>query len=102
MQPFKSHTGIAVPLIQDDINTDQIAPVQAIAETKRMHDPPHQQLRTCVLRFDGSHDPRSLHLGYCIGHKTAVTELHSLKIRWNLDQHGFIQLNCIDASVVSL
>ena len=27
MQPFTSHTGIAVPLLQDDINTDQITPV---------------------------------------------------------------------------
>jgi 3-isopropylmalate dehydratase small subunit len=27
MQPFISHTGIAAPLIKDDINTDQIAPI---------------------------------------------------------------------------
>jgi 3-isopropylmalate dehydratase small subunit len=27
MQPFARHTAIAAPLIQDDINTDQIAPV---------------------------------------------------------------------------
>jgi 3-isopropylmalate/(R)-2-methylmalate dehydratase small subunit len=27
MQPFTSHTAIAAPLLQDDINTDQIAPV---------------------------------------------------------------------------
>ncbi len=27
MQPFTSVTGVAVPLLQDDINTDQIAPV---------------------------------------------------------------------------
>jgi 3-isopropylmalate/(R)-2-methylmalate dehydratase small subunit len=26
MQPFISHTGIAVPMLQDDVNTDQIAP----------------------------------------------------------------------------
>jgi 3-isopropylmalate dehydratase small subunit len=26
MQPFKSHTGIAAPLLVDDMNTDQIAP----------------------------------------------------------------------------
>jgi 3-isopropylmalate dehydratase small subunit len=26
MQPFSSHTGIAAPLLTDDINTDQIAP----------------------------------------------------------------------------
>jgi 3-isopropylmalate/(R)-2-methylmalate dehydratase small subunit len=27
MQPFTSHSGIAAPLLQDDINTDQVAPV---------------------------------------------------------------------------
>jgi 3-isopropylmalate/(R)-2-methylmalate dehydratase small subunit len=27
MQPFISHTGIAAPLLKDDINTDQIAPI---------------------------------------------------------------------------
>ena len=27
MQPFTSHTGVAAPLLKDDINTDQIAPV---------------------------------------------------------------------------
>ncbi|MGC1778212.1 MAG: 3-isopropylmalate dehydratase small subunit [Xanthobacteraceae bacterium] len=27
MQPFTSHTGIAAPLLRDDVNTDQIAPV---------------------------------------------------------------------------
>ena len=34
MQPFTSHTGIAVPLLQDDINTDQVAPVQAMRALK--------------------------------------------------------------------
>ena len=34
MQPFKSHTGVAVPLLQDDINTDQVAPVQAMRDLK--------------------------------------------------------------------
>ena len=34
MQPFKSHTGIAVPLLQDDINTDQIAPIQTMRDLK--------------------------------------------------------------------
>ena len=34
MQPFKTHTGIAVPLLGDDINTDQIAPVQAMRSLK--------------------------------------------------------------------
>jgi 3-isopropylmalate/(R)-2-methylmalate dehydratase small subunit len=27
MQSFKNHTGIAAPLVKDDINTDQIAPI---------------------------------------------------------------------------
>jgi 3-isopropylmalate/(R)-2-methylmalate dehydratase small subunit len=34
MQPFKRHTGIAVPLIRDDINTDEMSPVQAMREMK--------------------------------------------------------------------
>jgi 3-isopropylmalate dehydratase small subunit len=34
MQPFTTHTGIAVPLLVDDLNTDQIAPVQAMREMK--------------------------------------------------------------------
>jgi 3-isopropylmalate dehydratase small subunit len=34
MQPFSSHTGIAVPLLKDDVNTDQVAPVQAMREMK--------------------------------------------------------------------
>lgn len=34
MQPFSSHTGIAVPLLRDDINTDQIAPTQAMRDLK--------------------------------------------------------------------
>ena len=27
MQPFISITGVAVPLLRDDVNTDQIAPI---------------------------------------------------------------------------
>ncbi len=27
MQPFVNHTGIAAPMLKDDINTDQVAPV---------------------------------------------------------------------------
>jgi len=27
MEPFTSHTGIAAPFLQDDVNTDQIAPL---------------------------------------------------------------------------
>ena len=34
MQPFSSHSGIAVPLVRDDINTDQIAPTQAMRDLK--------------------------------------------------------------------
>jgi 3-isopropylmalate dehydratase small subunit len=34
MQPFITHTGIAVPLIRDDINTDEVSPVQAMRELK--------------------------------------------------------------------
>jgi len=32
MQPFTTHTGIAVPLLKDDINTDQVAPVAAMRD----------------------------------------------------------------------
>jgi 3-isopropylmalate dehydratase small subunit len=34
MQPFTRHSGIAVPLLKDDINTDQVAPVQAMRALK--------------------------------------------------------------------
>ena len=34
METFSSHTGIAVPLLVDDLNTDQIAPVQAMRDLK--------------------------------------------------------------------
>jgi 3-isopropylmalate/(R)-2-methylmalate dehydratase small subunit len=34
MQPFITHTGVAVPLIRDDINTDEVSPVQAMREMK--------------------------------------------------------------------
>jgi 3-isopropylmalate/(R)-2-methylmalate dehydratase small subunit len=40
MQPFTSHTGIAVPLIRDDVNTDEVSPVQAMREMK----PDYQKL----------------------------------------------------------
>ena len=40
MQPFSTHAGIAVPLIRDDINTDEIAPVQAMRALK----PDYQKL----------------------------------------------------------
>jgi 3-isopropylmalate/(R)-2-methylmalate dehydratase small subunit len=55
MQPFATHTGIAVPLIKDDINTDQIAPVQAMRNLK----PDYKALlfMRARRRDDGSEDP---------------------------------------------
>src|SRR6478672_9644407 len=55
MQPFKTHTGIAVPLLGDDINTDQIAPVQAMRSLK----PDYKKLlfMRARRRDDGSEDP---------------------------------------------
>ena len=55
MQPFTRHTGIAVPLIGDDINTDQIAPVQAMRQLK----PDYRTLLFMRARHrdDGSEDP---------------------------------------------
>lgn len=55
MQPFARHTGIAVPLIEDDINTDRIAPVQAM----RMLKPDYKALlfMRARQRGDGSADP---------------------------------------------
>ncbi len=32
MQPFTSHTGVAAPLLKDDVNTDQIAPILQFAQ----------------------------------------------------------------------
>ena len=55
MQPFTTHTGIAVPLMKDDINTDQIAPVQAMRALK----PDYKALlfMRARRRDDGSEDP---------------------------------------------
>src|SRR5215470_9465890 len=55
MQPFTSHSGIAVPLLKDDINTDQIAPVQAMRNLK----PDYRKLlfMRARTRDDGSEDP---------------------------------------------
>ncbi len=54
MAPFTTHTGIAVPLIGDDINTDQIAPVQAMRALK----PDYKTLlfMRARKRDDGSED----------------------------------------------
>ena len=55
MQPFSKHTGIAVPLLKDDINTDQVAPVQAMRALK----PDYKALlfMRARQRDDGSEDP---------------------------------------------
>ena len=55
MQPFTRHTGIAVPFMRDDINTDQIAPVQAMRALK----PDYRALlfMRARKRDDGSEDP---------------------------------------------
>jgi 3-isopropylmalate dehydratase small subunit len=55
MQPFTRHTGIAVPFLKDDVNTDQIAPVQAMRALK----PDYKALlfMRARKRDDGSEDP---------------------------------------------
>lgn len=55
MQPFTSHTGIAVPYLKDDVNTDQLAPVQGMRALK----PDYKALllMRARLRDDGSEDP---------------------------------------------
>jgi 3-isopropylmalate/(R)-2-methylmalate dehydratase small subunit len=55
MQPFRTHTGIAVPLLRDDINTDQIAPVAAMRKLK----PDYKTMLffRARRRPDGSEDP---------------------------------------------
>lgn len=58
MQPFTSVTGVAVPLIEDDINTDQIAPIQMVRGMK----PDYRALLFLRQRrlADGSEDPNFL------------------------------------------
>ena len=55
MEPFRRHTGIAVPFIRDDINTDQIAPVANMRALK----PDYKTMlfARARLRDDGSEDP---------------------------------------------
>jgi len=55
MQPFKSHTGIAVPLLRDDINTDQIAPILHSRSLKE--DYKAMLFMRARQREDGSEDP---------------------------------------------
>jgi 3-isopropylmalate dehydratase small subunit len=55
MQPFTSHTGIAAPLLKDDINTDQIAPIQNSRSLKE--DYKVTLFMRARQRDDGSEDP---------------------------------------------
>jgi len=55
MQPFTSHTGIAVPLLKDDINTDQIAP--ALHSRGLKEDYKAMLFNRARQREDGSEDP---------------------------------------------
>jgi 3-isopropylmalate/(R)-2-methylmalate dehydratase small subunit len=55
MQPFTSHTGTAVPLLKDDINTDQIAPILHSRSLKE--DYKAMLFHRARRRDDGSEDP---------------------------------------------
>jgi 3-isopropylmalate/(R)-2-methylmalate dehydratase small subunit len=55
MQPFTSHTGIAAPLLKDDMNTDQIAPILHSRSLKE--DYKAMLFHRARLRDDGSEDP---------------------------------------------
>ena len=55
MQPFKNHTGIAAPLVKDDINTDQIAPILQSRSLKE--DYKAMLFHRARRRDDGSEDP---------------------------------------------
>jgi 3-isopropylmalate/(R)-2-methylmalate dehydratase small subunit len=55
MQPFVRHTGIAVPLLKDDINTDQIAPILHSRSLKE--DYKAMLFHRARQRGDGSENP---------------------------------------------
>jgi len=55
MEPFSSHTGVAVPLIKDDVNTDQIAPIPHSRGLKE--DYRSMLFHRARRREDGSKDP---------------------------------------------
>jgi 3-isopropylmalate/(R)-2-methylmalate dehydratase small subunit len=55
MQPFASHTGIAAPLLKNDINTDQIAPIMHSRSLKE--DYKAMLFHRARRREDGSEDP---------------------------------------------
>jgi len=55
MQPFTRHTGIAAPLLKDDVNTDQIAPVLQSRSLKE--DYKTMLFHRARQREDSSEDP---------------------------------------------
>jgi 3-isopropylmalate/(R)-2-methylmalate dehydratase small subunit len=55
MRPFTSHTGIAAPLLKDDINTDQIAPILHSRSLKE--DYKAMLFHRARQREDGGEDP---------------------------------------------
>jgi len=55
MQPFSSHTAVAAPLLQDDINTDQIAPILHSRSLKE--DYKAMLFHRARRREDGSENP---------------------------------------------
>jgi 3-isopropylmalate/(R)-2-methylmalate dehydratase small subunit len=55
MEPFVRHTGIAAPLLTDDINTDQIAPIMHSRSLKE--DYQAMLFHRARRRDDGSEDP---------------------------------------------
>jgi 3-isopropylmalate/(R)-2-methylmalate dehydratase small subunit len=55
MQAFSSHTAIAAPLLKDDINTDQIAPIMNTRSLKE--DYKAMLFHRARRREDGSEDP---------------------------------------------
>jgi 3-isopropylmalate/(R)-2-methylmalate dehydratase small subunit len=55
MQPFASHTAVAAPLLKDDINTDQIAPILHSRGLKE--DYKAMLFHRARAREDGSEDP---------------------------------------------
>jgi 3-isopropylmalate/(R)-2-methylmalate dehydratase small subunit len=55
MQAFSNHTGVAAPMLKDDINTDQIAPVLHSRDLKE--DYKAMLFHRARRREDGSQDP---------------------------------------------
>lgn len=55
MQPFSSHTAIAAPMLKDDINTDQIAPILHSRTLKENYKA--MLFHRARRREDGSEDP---------------------------------------------